>query len=298
MKNLNKITVGITAYDCADFLIDAINSVLNQSVSSWNGVLVLDGGSDKATKKIFESFNHPKFKKYTFQENKGAYQTRTKAINLSTTPWYLQLDSDDLLPKNAIKDVLEIINKNPNAEFIFGNCEIFTKNKSKISKPSEDVEMLCYSPLFNAASPISTQLFKSIGGYNTNLVINADWDFWISVYENEINGAYVNSVIYRRRKRLNNLGKRYVNERSRIVDEIISRHPIFFNNKTRIDKAKYYVYNQLARYNRSIGERKKAANYVRKAVRIGSNTATFNSILREENMSLLRYSIRRLGRLF
>ena len=98
-----KITVGITAYNCSDYLMDAINSVLFQSVDNWNAVLVLDGKTDKPTRKLFENFEHPKFQKYTFKENKGPYGTRAKAIKLLETEWYFQLDGDDLLPKNAIK---------------------------------------------------------------------------------------------------------------------------------------------------------------------------------------------------
>ena len=56
-----KITIGITAYKDSDYLEMAINSVLNQTSSDWNGTLVLDGGSDQKTKKIFDDFEHPKF---------------------------------------------------------------------------------------------------------------------------------------------------------------------------------------------------------------------------------------------
>ena len=98
-----KITVGITAYNCSDYLMDAINSVLFQSVDNWNAVLVLDGKTDRRTSKLFKNFEHPKFQKYTFKENKGPYGTRAKAIKLLETEWYFQLDGDDLLPKNAIK---------------------------------------------------------------------------------------------------------------------------------------------------------------------------------------------------
>ena len=36
-------------------------------------------------------------------------------------------------------------------------------------------------------------------GYCKDLHINADWDFWISVYENNIKGYYVDKTIYKRR---------------------------------------------------------------------------------------------------
>ena len=103
---LNKITVGITAYREGLFLKEAINSLLNQSTEEWNAVIVLDGGSDKLTKKIYDEFDHPNLEKYCFTNNQGPYITRNKAIKMTNTRWYFHLDGDDKLP-------LYSLNKNP-----------------------------------------------------------------------------------------------------------------------------------------------------------------------------------------
>ena len=72
------ISIGITAYNCHKYLHDAIRLVLDQDTIHWTGVLVLDGGADKQTRKIFQEFEHPKFQKYVFKENRGPYGTRNK----------------------------------------------------------------------------------------------------------------------------------------------------------------------------------------------------------------------------
>ena len=51
-----KITVGITAYNCENYLADAIQSVIDQNTNNWLGILVLDGGSNRDTTKIFQNF--------------------------------------------------------------------------------------------------------------------------------------------------------------------------------------------------------------------------------------------------
>ena len=55
-----KISVGITAYKNSEYIMEALNSLINQSVDSWEGIFVLDKGADSKTKKIFDSFKHPK----------------------------------------------------------------------------------------------------------------------------------------------------------------------------------------------------------------------------------------------
>jgi len=190
-----KITVGITAYNCHKYLLNAIRSVIDQGSDLWIGILILDGGADRKTRKIFEQFKHPKFQKYAFNENKGPYGTRAKAIELSKTEWYYQLDGDDLLSLNAVRNIIEAIKNNPIAEFVYGNWEHFSTNQILIKTPIEDPEALCLGPLFVAVFPIKKSLFESLGGFYNGFFINADWDFWLSVYENDIIGAYINKKI-------------------------------------------------------------------------------------------------------
>ena len=84
-NNKVSISVGITAFNCAKYLHDAINSVLDQNTDHWSGILILDGGGDWETKRIFKKFDHPKFQKNAFNENQGPYGTRAKAIKLLET---------------------------------------------------------------------------------------------------------------------------------------------------------------------------------------------------------------------
>ena len=54
MKN---ITIGITAYNEGDYLLEAWDSVLNQIDNRWEAVLVLDGGADSNTCHIFDNIS-------------------------------------------------------------------------------------------------------------------------------------------------------------------------------------------------------------------------------------------------
>ena len=56
----------------------------------------------------------------------------------------------------------------------------------------------------------------------------------------------------------------------------------------------FYVYEILARYYRSIGDRKKAVIYAKKSMEFGEKKPVFDSIFKESQMSFLRYLIRRM----
>jgi len=291
----NKITIGVTAYKDSDYLEMAINSVLNQTSSNWNGVLVLDGGSDQKTKKIFDEFKHPKFQKYELLENKGPYGTRAKAIELSGTEWYYQLDGDDILPSNAISDVISAIENNLGVDYVYGDCLHFDCKKSFIKKPSDDIEKLCYSLHINGVSPIKVRLFEKIGGFAPELYNNADWDFWISAYEIGAVGVKINKIIYHRRLRHGNVGSIYFEDKPDNLEKIIIRHPQFFNVKRKTN-ARYKVNELLARHFRSNGNREKAYTYAKKTEEYGILTATLLEIIREYKMNWLRFLVRKIAR--
>lgn len=257
---------------------------------------MLDGGANRKTKRIFRDFYHSKFEKYMFKENSGPYITRGKAIELSKTEWYCQLDGDDILPPNALKNISLAIEKFPEAEFIYGDSEHFSNNHSAIIKPLKDHNKLSTRPLFNGASPIKISLFNDLGGFSNEFFINADWDFWLSVYEKNIIGIYTDNVIYKRRKNVNSVGNKYLSLRPKIVEKIIARHPKYFASQKRKNMARFFVNKQMAKHYKSNGNRKRAAKFARKAIKFGETTPIFNTIFLEEKMSIIRYFLRRVGR--
>ena len=294
------ITIGITAFNEGPFLEKALKSVLNQSCKDWEGVFILDGGSNEMTKSFFNKFNHHKFRKYNFLENQGPAFTRAKAIELCKTEWYYHLDGDDLLPENSLKLILKAINNNPKAQYIFGNCEHFSKNNSIIRKPIKDVEKLCFGPLFNATSPIKKDFFYDLGGYdsNRNVQIHFDWDFWLTVFENKKIGFQINETIYNRRNRSNNYGNSKIHLGPSSIEYLINKHSKYFINKIRRDRARYNIFEKLARYYKAQGDRNLAYQWAKKAVEIGDFHKGLENIFNEREMSATRYKLRRFFRCF
>tara|TARA_Y100001970_G_C14245937_1_gene868208 strand:+ start:1045 stop:1956 length:912 start_codon:yes stop_codon:yes gene_type:complete len=293
-----KISVGITLFTNPDYIFEAIDSLINQSEDAWEGILLLDKGASIKTIQIFDNFNHSKFKKFKSPIHLGPEQARAKAIELATTNWYFQLDSDDVLPVNAISDVLNAIKKSPKAEFIYGSTLHFSKESYYVMPPSNDPEVLVTSSLFSSMLPIKISMYNRLGGYSKKLkYFAADWDFWLSVYEKKILGADTDTVLYHRRNHNNNVINRNIEQWPEVLTKIINRHPKFFNFNHRKRKARYHVFERLARHYRTIRERNKAAYYAKIALENGNETVTLLEILKEQKMSKIRYFLRYIGKL-
>lgn len=97
------ISIVLPAYNAADFISDAIRSVLNQTNPDWELVIVDDGSSDK-TLEIAKDFEQRDVRIKVFtQENEGPSAARKKGVENSTGEWITFLDSDDLLFPNAVE---------------------------------------------------------------------------------------------------------------------------------------------------------------------------------------------------
>ena len=292
------LTIGVTAYREGNLLKESLNSIVNQSISNWKAVMILDGGCDKLTKKIFDNFKHPKFIKYKFKSNKGPYGSRKKAIELCETEWYLQLDGDDTLPVHVVEQVTDAIKKNENIDYVYGDAMHFNRYKSYVKKGTDNINVLRHNPPFNAQSPFKISLYEKIGGFNPELYTNADWDFWISVFEENAKGIKINSILYNRRLRKNSVGSIGLNHKLLNLEIIINGHPKFFNSQKKIDDAFSHVYMKYSRRMKSKGNREEAYKYALKAMELGNQNHTLKSIVEENDMNFFRFYLRRLARFF
>ena len=163
---------------------------------------------------------------------------------------------------------------------------------------TDDPEVLSTSPLFSAIMPIKISMYNRLGGYSKELkYFAADWDFWLSVYENKILGMDTSTILYHRRNHNNNVINRNIEQWPAVLTKIIDRHPKFFYSNHRKMQAKYHVYERLARHYRTIRERHKAAYYAKIALENGERTVTLLEILKEQKMSKIRYFLRYIGKL-
>ncbi|THB71827.1 MAG: glycosyltransferase [Desulfobulbaceae bacterium] len=88
------VTVVIPAYNHENFIGEAVESVLNQTFSDFELIVVDDGSTDK-TGEIVQSYRDERLN-YYYQENQDAYNTINRGINLASGKYISILNSDDV----------------------------------------------------------------------------------------------------------------------------------------------------------------------------------------------------------
>ena len=111
------ITIITPTYNRAEYIGEAIASVLAQSYQDWE-LIIWDDGSTDNTPEVVASFSDPRIHYYQ-GNHQGAGAAYASAIVLSNTPYIGILDSDDYLHPNCLKEVLEVYNQNPDATMVY-----------------------------------------------------------------------------------------------------------------------------------------------------------------------------------
>lgn len=186
------VSVIIPIYNRAQYLPDAINSVLNQSYKDFE-IIIVDDGSIDNTREMSEGFvrQYPLVIRYFLQENKGPSCARNKGIAEAKGKYIAFLDADDeWLPEYLEKSMYALKENNCQWVSSVASRVVLDEQEKEIEKRiihSDSIDK--YKDIFsallkgNVIGGIGVVVFKecfSLTGYfNENLRIAEDWEICI-----------------------------------------------------------------------------------------------------------------------
>jgi len=178
-----KVSVIIPVYNDGTYLKDALQSVLSQPYQDFEIILVDDGSTDVATRKLLNETEQAKIHVF-FKEHAGVSLARNYAIGKATGEYILSLDADDFLGEAFLKEAVETLNANTKVKVVCGNEQLFGKRKGIRKLPEYSMEMLLGQNVFPTTSLFRKSDFLKTSGFNANMKESfEDWDFWLSLLE-------------------------------------------------------------------------------------------------------------------
>lgn len=201
-----KISVITASYNYAQYIEEAINSVINQSYQDWELIIVDDGSSDNSVE-IIKSYCEKDSRIKLFQhdggQNKGLKETILLGLGHVTGDWVAFLESDDVFAPENLQKKVEIIEKHPDVKLIFNKmgylCEteegkkqikFHDKKQHKLAKTRFPQNMFYQFYIRNmilsfSCVMVNAQTLKS-ADFDTPNDIMIDWWLWINLaYEND-----------------------------------------------------------------------------------------------------------------
>lgn len=126
------VSIIMPTYNCAKFIGKTIESVLNQTYSNWELIIVDDCSKDN-TEEVVKAFNDSRIKYNKLENNSGAAIARTKAMKIASGTYMAFLDSDDLWKKDKLEKQLKFMKEN-NYNFTCTAYEQINEAGEKLNK--------------------------------------------------------------------------------------------------------------------------------------------------------------------
>ena len=202
METSKTITVIIASYNYENYIAESITSVINQTYSNWELIVVDDGSKDNSIQVIQEFCRKDSRIKLITHENninKGLPETIKLALSCATGEYVAFLESDDIWHKDNLSEKVKALEKYNGADFIFNGIEHFGDEemvKSSISyynkirkimaeadEVNEIIERMglwCIVPTFSCVM-VRT---KTLGECDFETPFNAylDWWLWYQIF--------------------------------------------------------------------------------------------------------------------
>lgn len=184
MRKKPLISIVIPTYNHANFLGRALKSVVDQTFTNWE-VIVIDNHSTDNTYEIVEDFIDPRIKYLKINNNGVIAASRNMGIREANGEWIAFLDSDDWWTKDKLQECFEEINDN--VDFIYHYLEI-SSNKPRylrrrlVKTPQVNAPVIMDllvngNKIHNSSVVVRKALLLEIGGVNESPDVIAAEDF-------------------------------------------------------------------------------------------------------------------------
>jgi len=181
------ISVVMPVYNAEKYLAKSIESILNQTFTNFEFIIVNDGSTDGSWE-IIQSYEKKDGRIIAVnQENKGVVATANFAASLARGEYISRTDADDISFDTKLDDLLNCARENPSAIVVVGSIEVMDEHDEFIYRElvpvhNHDIKRALYvrNPIPNGATLVKKGAFDAAGGFQN--VFAEDCYLWSQLW--------------------------------------------------------------------------------------------------------------------
>lgn len=172
----------MASYNYADFIEEAINSVIHQTLDDWELIVINDGSTDD-TEEVLKQYESNQKIRIIHQQNQGLNITNNIALRLARGEYIMRLDADDYLDENALSVLSDSLDRNKAFDLVFPDYYEVDENGKVLDlirrdKLDNDVEILDL-PAHGACTMFRTNTLKRLDGYIEDFQCQDGYELWL-----------------------------------------------------------------------------------------------------------------------
>lgn len=180
------VSVVIPTYKHRDFILGTLSSVLQQTFTDYEIIIVNDGSPDDTRAVIFPHIESGRVE-YIEQSNQGQSRARNAGLARARGQYIAFLDDDDLWPADKLASQVAFLDRNPSVGMIGGRFQRIDASDARGTPgpfhPEITLESLFTANPFHSPGQtlIRADLLNDLGGMNAAIWGADDWDLWFRI---------------------------------------------------------------------------------------------------------------------
>lgn len=198
---MNEVTKGLISvimpcYNQAQYLPDALQSVLSQTYEHWECMIVDDGSTDETEQVAREwLLRDPRFR-YHKLTNSGVSAARNFGISKAKGEFILPLDGDDKIHSEYLERAVAVFNADPQVRLVYCKLEYFGLKSDWVLPPYNYKDLLIENMIFCTALMRKDDIV-AMGGYDEEMTHGfEDWEFYINFLNSDAKVHCIDKVLF------------------------------------------------------------------------------------------------------
>lgn len=177
---LSIVSVIIPCYNQAEFLPDALESVLSQTCSNWECIIISDGSTDNIAEVAGAYVAKDNRIYFCDTPNGGPSAARNFGISKAKGAYILPLDADDKISENYIEECIKMLQVDCSVKVVYGKGEKFGLKNERWNLKPYSWQKLLFGNMIHSCGMYRKKDWELSGGYDENILDGSeDWEYWI-----------------------------------------------------------------------------------------------------------------------
>jgi len=181
IEDMPYVSVIIPNYNLKEYLPEAVGSVLSQTFTDWECIIIDDASTDDSAS-LIEEFSHKdaRFRPVLLNKNVGVSEVRNIGLAAAKGEYILFLDADDLITPGYLEAAVSAFAADSSLSVVYGKAERFD-GQTSWDLPAFSMEtMLARNCLYISCFFRREQAVPFDSSFKVGF---EDWDFWLSLLE-------------------------------------------------------------------------------------------------------------------
>lgn len=202
-----RVSVIVSCYNLGQFLDEAVESVLAQTYTDFDILIVDDGSSDEQTRELLSTYQRPRTRVIR-SENRGLPAAKNLGLANTAGPYVCMFDADDRLDPSFLQKSVAALDDNPGVAFVSHWVRTFGDEVRDWTPEHCDFPALLDMNTVNGAALVRRHALESAGGFDESMRDGCeDWDMWIALVERGFTGRILPEVLYHYRRRAESMSR-------------------------------------------------------------------------------------------